>query len=178
MRKHNYPVSIHTVYTEDGYLLTMHRIPKPGHQPILLVHGIFSSSMSFVILGPKKSLGNKFLENSSFFYILFPFLPQAFLLADAGYDVWLANTRGNTYSRKHNKLDAKDDNFWKFSFHEIGFYDLPALIDSVRKETAFHQLMFIGHSQVGLGLNQIGFYFEIFSGCNSVLCYVFHETCI
>uniref|UniRef100_T1GXH1 AB hydrolase-1 domain-containing protein n=1 Tax=Megaselia scalaris TaxID=36166 RepID=T1GXH1_MEGSC len=72
---------------------------------------------------------------------------DTFLLADAGYDVWLANTRGNSYSRAHNTLTMENEDFWEFSFHEIGFYDLPALIDFIRKETAFHQLMFIGHSQ-------------------------------
>lgn len=40
----------------------------------------------------------------------------AFLLADAGYDVWLANTRGSTYSRKHEKYQDTDYRFWDFTY--------------------------------------------------------------
>lgn len=40
----------------------------------------------------------------------------AFLLADGGYDVWLANVRGNTYSRaniKYNEFRHKKE-YWDF----------------------------------------------------------------
>lgn len=43
--------------TEDGYILTMHRIPNPGGTPVLLVHGLFDSSATWVLMGPGKSLG-------------------------------------------------------------------------------------------------------------------------
>lgn len=40
----------------------------------------------------------------------------AFRLADLGYDVWLGNARGNTYSAKHTTLDTSGATYWKFSF--------------------------------------------------------------
>lgn len=35
-------------------------------------------------------------------------------LADIGYDVWLANCRGSTYSRNHLKLKPTKSDFWDF----------------------------------------------------------------
>ena len=69
-----------------------------------------------------------------------------------GYDVWLGNSRGNRYSRQHiqwnpdgNRMNR--NNFWDFSFHDVGTIDLPAMIDYVLDETSFEQLHYIGHSQ-------------------------------
>jgi hypothetical protein len=49
---------------------------------------------------------------------------MAFFFADAGFDVWLNNTRGNRFSRDHKYLDPDcDEEFWDFSFHDMGKYD-------------------------------------------------------
>ncbi|PNF27545.1 Lipase 3 [Cryptotermes secundus] len=133
IEKYGYPAEIHTVTTEDSYILTVHRIPyspkspaAPNKPVVFLQHGILSSSADWIILGPENSLG--------------------YLLADAGFDVWLGNARGNTYSKKHLSLSTSDSKFWDFSWHEMGIYDLPAAIDYVLEQTSQPDLYYIGHS--------------------------------
>ena len=63
----------------------------------------------------------------------------AFQLANAGYDVWLGNSRGSKYGRAHLNLDPNDpkgfDKFWEYSFEDMGKFDAPSQIDYVRKYT-------------------------------------------
>ncbi|KAK7863250.1 hypothetical protein R5R35_001460 [Gryllus longicercus] len=126
----------HTVRTEDGYLLTLHRLAPPATapagdegdrgEPVLLVHGIFCASDLWLLTPRHHAL--------------------AFLLADKGYDVWLANLRGNPYSRRHESLSTQDLAFWNFSWHEMGVYDLPACMDLILKATRRERLFYVGHS--------------------------------
>ena len=67
-------------------------------------------------------------------------------MANAGYDVWLGNYRGNTYSRGHCTLRPDQKEFWKFSWDEMGKYDIPAMIDHILNETGQKKLFYIGHS--------------------------------
>ncbi|EDW64196.1 lipase 3 isoform X1 [Drosophila virilis] len=127
IKKYGYPAENHTVTTDDGYVLTLHRIPRPGSTPVLLVHGLLDSSATWVMMGPNKGLG--------------------YLLYEQGYDVWMANVRGNTYSRKHIKYTHLHAKYWDFTFHEMGVYDIPKTIDYVLNRTGFPQLHYIGHSQ-------------------------------
>lgn len=57
IERHGYPSETHTVTTEDGYMLNLHRIPNPGKQPVLLNHGILMSSVDFIVTGPDRALG-------------------------------------------------------------------------------------------------------------------------
>lgn len=142
--RHGYSAESHTLKTADGYLLTLHRIPcgrtgcsaesggKGAGQPVFLQHGLLSSSADWLLSGPEKAL--------------------AFILADAGYDVWLGNARGNTYSRKHVSMSSDETAFWDFSWHEMALYDVPAEIDFVyamremeRNDTR-RNLLYVGHS--------------------------------
>ncbi len=66
-----YPAESHDVVTADGYILTMHRIPRPGAPAVLLQHGLLDASETWVINQHNNSLG--------------------FLLYDAGFDVFMAS---------------------------------------------------------------------------------------
>ena len=81
--------------------------------PVLLQHGILDSA-------------NCWIAN-------YPEVAPAFVAARAGYDVWLGNSRGNTYSRAHTWYDPDKDEkkFWDYTWYEMGEYDLPAVIDLI-----------------------------------------------
>lgn len=60
----------------------------------------------------------------------------------------MGNARGNVYSRNHTILNPDtDDQFWHFSWHEIGIYDLPASIDYILNQTSNSNLFYVGFSQ-------------------------------
>lgn len=132
-----YPFEEHEVVTEDGYILSLHRIPygknsngKIG-RPVIVQHGILASSACWVLSRTDQGLG--------------------FIMADYGYDVWMPNNRGNTYSLKHKTLDPNKSSdkkkYWDFSFHEMGYYDQPAIIDFILNKTNHEKLFYIAHSQ-------------------------------
>lgn len=73
----------------------------------------------------------------------------AYILSEMGYDCWLGNARGNDYGLKHKTLSVDSKEFWDFSFHELGLYDLPAMFDLMLKVTNTTRGYFFGHSQGG-----------------------------
>ncbi|CAH2236234.1 jg22045 [Pararge aegeria aegeria] len=133
----------HCVTTSDGYILEMNRIPygkyeKKGssseRRPVVfLMHGLHNSAIAYITLGAGQSI--------------------AYILADAGYDVWMGNARGVVNSRRHLTLDPDDYEdrykFFDYTFEDIALKDLPAMLDYVLEYTANEQLNYIGHSQGG-----------------------------
>eukprot|EP00440_Ansanella_granifera_P058470 gb/GFBE01063371.1/.p1 GENE.gb/GFBE01063371.1/~~gb/GFBE01063371.1/.p1 ORF type:complete len:430 (+),score=95.49 gb/GFBE01063371.1/:1-1290(+) len=118
---------MHNVTTEDGYVLTMFRIPGAG-KPVIVQHGILDSSWDMVIGGESKSA-------------------VALAIASWGYDVWLPNARGNTFSRKHVRYEVSSQEFWNTSVADLSMFDTPANIAYVLNVTGAKSVTYVGHSQ-------------------------------
>lgn len=167
--EHGYPITEHFVQTSDDYTLGLFNIPygKAGPDPagspkrpaVLLQHGLLDSSTTWVNNAPSESLG--------------------FILADHGYDVWLGNSRGNTYSTIPANPPAS---YWQFTWDQMAMFDLPANVEYILHATGHSSISYVGHSQgttqafAGLSLypelqKQVNFF-----GALAPVAYVDHET--
>lgn len=132
----------HDVFTQDGYCITLHRVKKsfsdmstrfninPPQKTVLAFHGLMQDSESF-LAGGCNSLA-------------------AVLASEEDCDVWLANSRGNRYSKTHSSYNETNHKFWDFSLDEL-IADVSLLIDYVRENcciaSRYGQLICIGFSQ-------------------------------
>jgi len=129
---YGYPVEDHSAPTPDGWYLSMQRIPHGINNTntkgvIYFQHGLTDSSAGSVLNGPEES---------------FPFI-----FADAGYDVWLGNNRGNGYSMTNKYYTPDQAQFWDFSWDEMAKYDFPSQINYVLQTTGASKITYIGHSE-------------------------------
>ncbi|RZF40918.1 hypothetical protein LSTR_LSTR011002 [Laodelphax striatellus] len=127
-----YTAETHNLTTEDGCTLEFFRVREPNapkqvevidRPVVLLTHGIMGSSTGYVFAGKGNGL--------------------AFHLVDNGFDVWLANFRGNVYG---GLKTPPGDKFWDFSFHEMGTIDIPNYIDWILHYTNQEKLFYVGFS--------------------------------
>ncbi|XP_039294802.1 lipase 1 [Nilaparvata lugens] len=123
---YGYNVESHRFVTYDGYVLTLHRLARPMARPVLLQHGVMGSTETWVMQGPKRDL--------------------PYMMYEAGFDVWIGNVRGNLYGRNHVNMSVLDPKFWEFSWHEMGLYDLPGMLDYIIQWTGYPDVLYVGHS--------------------------------
>jgi len=128
-----YKAEVYEVITEDGYILPLYRIPQgktensTSPKPVVyLQHGLENSAADWVINLPSES--------------------AAFLFADAGFDVFIGNFRGTTYSKRHTALSPKDHLFWQFSWDQMAAFDLPALLGKTLEISKADKIYYVGHS--------------------------------
>ncbi|XP_063923395.1 lysosomal acid lipase/cholesteryl ester hydrolase-like [Zophobas morio] len=133
IKKYAGVVETHTVISEDGYMVTLFRIPVKTPKGVVLVHhSIATSSQIYLWQG-----------NHSF----------AVTLWRNGFDVWLANHRGTSYSNRHINITTSDFNYWNFGAHEMALYDVSAELRHISEKTNNSKIIFIGHSLgSGVGL--------------------------
>lgn len=126
IEEHGFPCESHFVTTRDGYTLQIFRIPRPDAPSVLLQHGLESSSFQWIVQQPEKN--------------------QAITLAQAGFDVWMGNNRGNSFSANHTELDPWN-RFWDVDFEDFGLQDIPAMADWITRVTGNQRISYVGHSQ-------------------------------
>ncbi|KAJ9152743.1 hypothetical protein P3X46_026275 [Hevea brasiliensis] len=133
VRIHGYKCNEFQVTTQDGYILGLQRIPEgrsaggdsANKPPVLLQHGVLVDGMVWLMNAPEQNL--------------------PMILADKGFDVWIANTRGTRFSRRHTYLQPNQSEFWNWPWDDLIAYDLPAVFDYVHNQTG-QKLHYVGHS--------------------------------
>ena len=113
---YNYPIEKHFYETEDKYVNCVFRISGPRgtraidnaklpyKKPVIIYQHGFADSCATICSDGLESM--------------------AFIFADAGFDIWMNNTRGNKFSRHHRYLDpGVHKAFWNFSYQEMAQYD-------------------------------------------------------
>ena len=102
-QENGFALESYTLVTPDDYVLSLYRIPgtfsdlknKTESKPaVLMQHCQDCDMMEWVWNDSERA--------------------NAFILARAGYDVWMGNNRGSKYSRAHLTLDTKSKEFWDF----------------------------------------------------------------
>ena len=134
-----YECETHKVTTTDNYILTLFRVlpreetakhkrARKKKPPVILLHGIYCDSSTWVCNRNPNNL--------------------CFMLVNAGYDLWLCDSRGAGDSKSHVHLNPDESkSYWRFSFQDMAEHDFPAVIKYVLKESKKPKVHYIGHSQ-------------------------------
>ncbi|KAG6553605.1 hypothetical protein Mapa_004519 [Marchantia paleacea] len=120
------------VQTDDGFLLGVQRVSSSAQsgttarKPVFLYHGMLSGGESWLLNERDNSL--------------------PLILADAGYDVWIGNTRTTDFSYGHTSASREDQEFWDWSTDDLVAHDLPIMLQLVYASTN-QTAHYVGFSQ-------------------------------
>uniref|UniRef100_G3MRU5 Lipase n=1 Tax=Amblyomma maculatum TaxID=34609 RepID=G3MRU5_AMBMU len=138
IKYHGYPCEISYATTDDGYVLEVDRIP---HGRSVNASAESTTPRYPILLLPV------FCSAADVWFLNYPSQTPGFLFADAGFDVWAMNSREARPYSKHKTLSQKDPKYWRWSFDDIGRYDVAATIDHVLKVTGAPKLTLVALSQ-------------------------------
>ena len=119
----------HLVTTADNYTLKMFRIPGKNEtlEDEFYYNGVTGKNVVFFQHG--------LLDSADCWVMNTAEHAPAFVAARAGFDVWLGNNRGNKYSHDQSpameEMNITKQEFWDFSFVEMGDFDLKAQVTYV-----------------------------------------------
>lgn len=146
---------IYYATTLDGKTLAMKRYrPDPsaslntGKQPVILMPGLTANINYFDIRTPEGenysvtlpanlaswAAGDPYIQADPMKYYSLPYY-----LWKQGYDVWLANYRGQ------GRYPVRSEGRYGYAIEELGIYDMPAIVKKVYAVTGKHPV-WIGHS--------------------------------
>ncbi|KAG9147357.1 hypothetical protein Leryth_021429 [Lithospermum erythrorhizon] len=123
------------VTTKDGYILSMQRIPQGRASnvktqnnglPVLLQHGLSSDAGTWLSPPTNEALG--------------------FVLADAGYDVWLSNSRATNYSTAHTSLSPSDSG----TLMALAAFSQGNVFNMLRSAALLSPIAYLGQIRSGL----------------------------
>ncbi|XP_070383167.1 lipase member N-like [Dermacentor albipictus] len=140
IKYHGYPCELSYATTDDGYVLEVDHVPH-GREGSPSAAGGQRTPRYPVLLVPS------FTCASDMWFLNYPSQSPGFLLADSGFDVWSMNSREAKPYSNHTKLSQGDGKYWRWSFDEIGRYDVAACVDHVLKATGAPKLTIMALSQ-------------------------------
>jgi len=131
----SYHCGCHNITSPDGFVLQTARIlPQKSSDPkgvAFLMHGFLMTGMDWVVQPDTSS-------------------NLAYMLSDAGFDVWIGNNRGNVYSAANSKMDINGQAYWDaVDFDQMAIQDVPSIMDYVLAATQAPRLHWVGHSLGG-----------------------------